>query len=494
MSRIAPSFAAVLLALGLAAAAQAQEPAISRQVLPNGLTVLVREDAAAGVVAMSLQVRAGSRFESPTNTGITNFLHRVMLRGTSKRTAVQIAACGLLVAIVHAGWLVAVGRDSPTVSARLAVSPLGTGGVLGLVVTGLAVVALVVALAPAPAPPSGGSAERARVAALAAHPGADSLAPFATRADKTYAFSPDGGSAIGYRVVWGTALAGGDPVGAEAAADAAIAAFLDTCTRNGWRPAVLGAGAAVVDRWRAQGVRRGVAIGDEAVLDVASFALASRRMRNVRQAVQRTRNAGLTVHVGPGDAAPPGHLEPVLRDWLRGRPERGFAMNLDGLLRPRPDCVVAVAYDRSGVAQGFARFAVGAAGRMLTLDAAPRRTRAPNGVVERLIVEVVEYGRARGVAEMSLNFAGFRRVYAGSGPVVRIAAGLAHVLDRWIELDSLYRFTAKFRPHWRPRSVLMRSWLDIGWVGAAALRAEFGRSRGRPAATEGELAPETAPT
>jgi len=91
MSRIAPSFAAVLLALALAAVAEAQEPAISRQVLSNGLTVLVREDAAAGVVAMSLQVRAGSRFESPTNTGITNFLHRVMLRGTSKRTAVQIA-------------------------------------------------------------------------------------------------------------------------------------------------------------------------------------------------------------------------------------------------------------------------------------------------------------------------------------------------------------------------------------------------------------------
>src|SRR5262249_59511804 len=91
MSRIAPSFAAVLLALGLAAAVQAQEPAISRQVLPNGLTVLVREDAAAGVVAMSLQVRAGSRFESPTTTGITNFLHRAMLRGTSKRTAVQLA-------------------------------------------------------------------------------------------------------------------------------------------------------------------------------------------------------------------------------------------------------------------------------------------------------------------------------------------------------------------------------------------------------------------
>jgi zinc protease len=91
MSRIGLSLASVLLAMGLAAAAGAQEPSVSRQVLPNGLTVLVREDAAAGVVAMSLQVRAGSRFESPTTTGITNFLHRAMLRGTSKRTAVQLA-------------------------------------------------------------------------------------------------------------------------------------------------------------------------------------------------------------------------------------------------------------------------------------------------------------------------------------------------------------------------------------------------------------------
>lgn len=90
MSRPGPSLASLLLAMGLAASAQAQEPAISRQVLPNGLTVLVREDAAAGVVAMSLQVRAGSRFESTTTTGITNFLHRAMLRGTGKRTAAQL--------------------------------------------------------------------------------------------------------------------------------------------------------------------------------------------------------------------------------------------------------------------------------------------------------------------------------------------------------------------------------------------------------------------
>jgi lysylphosphatidylglycerol synthetase-like protein (DUF2156 family) len=53
------------------------------------------------------------------------------------------------------------------------------------------------------------------------------------------------------------------------------------------------------------------------------------------------------------------------------------------------------------------------------------------------------------------------------------------VLDRWIELRTLYRFTDKFDPLWRPRQLRMRSWLELIPVGAAALTAEFGA---RPAA------------
>ena len=92
MKRLGAPLASTLLALILAAAsAQAQEAQVAKQVLPNGLTVLVRENAAAGVVAVSIQVRAGSRFETESTAGITNFLHRAMLRGTARRTAVQLA-------------------------------------------------------------------------------------------------------------------------------------------------------------------------------------------------------------------------------------------------------------------------------------------------------------------------------------------------------------------------------------------------------------------
>src|SRR5262245_13825580 len=92
MIRLGLPLAAALLALTFTAAgARAQEPSVTRQVLANGLTVLVRENPAVGVVAVSLQVRTGSRFETEANSGITNFLHRTMLRGTARRTAVQLA-------------------------------------------------------------------------------------------------------------------------------------------------------------------------------------------------------------------------------------------------------------------------------------------------------------------------------------------------------------------------------------------------------------------
>ncbi len=80
---------AVLAALALLGAA-APAPPVTRRMLPNGMTVLVRESRAAAVVAMSLQVRAGSRFETAETAGITNFLQRVMLRGTRRHDARQL--------------------------------------------------------------------------------------------------------------------------------------------------------------------------------------------------------------------------------------------------------------------------------------------------------------------------------------------------------------------------------------------------------------------
>jgi lysylphosphatidylglycerol synthetase-like protein (DUF2156 family) len=159
-------------------------------------------------------------------------------------------------------------------------------------------------------------------------------------------------------------------------------------------------------------------------------------------------------------------------------------MNLDALLTPRPDVLYAVARDAAGEVVAFARFAVAAGGRVLSLDVAPRRRDAPNGVVERLILSMAERGRASGAREVSLNFAGMRRVYAGETRGSRVLLVPLHALDRWIELRSLWRFTDKFHPVWRPRQLRLRSWTELLPVATAALTAEFGSRQLRlPAAT-----------
>jgi zinc protease len=82
----------VLAALTLAplVAGAAEAPGVARYVLLGGLRLLVRDDPNAQVVTVSLQVRSGSRYETPAASGLSHFVQRVMIRGTAKRSARQI--------------------------------------------------------------------------------------------------------------------------------------------------------------------------------------------------------------------------------------------------------------------------------------------------------------------------------------------------------------------------------------------------------------------
>jgi predicted Zn-dependent peptidase len=80
-----------LALLALAAAAPAAAQSTTRERLDNGLLVLVRENPLAPVVAISLMVEMGSRWERPENAGISNFVHAVMVKGTTKRSGGEMA-------------------------------------------------------------------------------------------------------------------------------------------------------------------------------------------------------------------------------------------------------------------------------------------------------------------------------------------------------------------------------------------------------------------
>jgi predicted Zn-dependent peptidase len=75
----------------LLAAAPVWAQATRAEKLDNGLTVIVRENPLAPVVAIDLMVKTGTRWERAEQAGITNFLHAVMVKGTAKRGGSRIA-------------------------------------------------------------------------------------------------------------------------------------------------------------------------------------------------------------------------------------------------------------------------------------------------------------------------------------------------------------------------------------------------------------------
>ncbi|ONI82889.1 hypothetical protein ALI144C_17655 [Actinosynnema sp. ALI-1.44] len=342
-------------------------------------------------------------------------------------------------------------------------------------------VALIVLLAPAPAPKPGDEATRERVKNLVEHPSADTLAPFMLRRDKAYVFSRDGQAVLGYRVLFGVAVAGGDPVGSPGSFADAVDEFVRTCDRAGWRIAVLGMRDELAPLWQRHGLRT-LGIGDEVVLDVTAFSLSGREMRNVRQAVRRTHNAGVTTSVvreGDLSESVRAELTAVSTGWLNGSRERGFSMILDELLTgSHPDCVVVIARDAEGRAVGFQRYAP--CGPALSLDSMRRDRGGPNGLNERMIVDLVAYAQAGGVRAVSLNFAAFRTLIDAGDErtgAARLGYRVMHLLDPLIQVESLYRFNAKFRPGYLARGIAFPSLAAIPIVAAAMIGMEFSHIR-----------------
>ncbi|MBN9794771.1 hypothetical protein DMP17_40240 [Pseudonocardia sp. TMWB2A] len=352
------------------------------------------------------------------------------------------------------------------------------------------VVALVVAgyhLLRSPEPrPSLDPDDEQRLRALLDQRDGDSLGYFALRRDKAAVFAHGGKSAVSYRVLAGVALASGDPVGDVGAWPGAIEAFLGICTRYGWSPAVMGCSERGATAWSKAGLDA-LELGDEAVLETASFSLDGRPMRGVRQTVNRMQRSGHTVEVTrlrDLDETARMRVAERAHRWRGAEDERGFSMASSRVADPSdPDAVIVTAL-RDGEPSGMLQLVPwGRDG--LSLDLMVRDADADNGINELMIAELMAAAKDHGVKRVSLNFAMFRSALErgeriGAGPVARGWARVLRIASRWWQIDSLYRFNAKFRPSWYPRYVLFPAVRDLPRVLFVVLEAEgFG---GRPPA------------
>ncbi|MEV6203989.1 phosphatidylglycerol lysyltransferase domain-containing protein [Streptomyces sp. NPDC051771] len=320
--------------------------------------------------------------------------------------------------------------------------------------------------------------ERLR-ALLDKHGERDSLGYFALRREKSVVWSPSEKAAIAYRVVGGVSLASGDPIGDPEAWPGAIEPWLAEAREHGWIPAVMGASEEAGVIYARHGLDA-LELGDEAIVETDEFTLDGRAMRTVRQAYNRVKRAGYEVRIRRHDTIPAEEMAELLRkadDWRDGATERGFSMALGRLGDPRDgQCVMLECTDGTGELRALLSF-VPWGPKGLSLDLMRRDRDSENGLMEFMVIELLQRAKEIGITQVSLNFAMFRSVFErgsklGAGPVLRLWRSLLGFFSRWWQIESLYRANAKYRPIWEPRFMLFEKSADLPRIGVSAGRAE----------------------
>ncbi|MEU4271203.1 phosphatidylglycerol lysyltransferase domain-containing protein [Streptomyces sp. NPDC026092] len=307
----------------------------------------------------------------------------------------------------------------------------------------------------------------------------DSLGYFALRREKSVVWSPSAKAAVAYRVVGGVSLASGDPIGDPEAWPGAIEPWLAEAREHGWIPAVMGASEEAGTIYARHGLDA-LELGDEAIVETDEFTLDGRAMRTVRQAFNRVRRAGYEVRIRRHEDIPADEMDALLRkadDWRDGATERGFSMALGRLGDPRDGrCVMLECSDEDGDLRAVLSF-VPWGPKGLSLDLMRRDRDSENGLMEFMVIELLQRAKEIGITQVSLNFAMFRSVFErgsklGAGPVLRMWRSLLSFFSRWWQIESLYRANAKYRPIWEPRFMLFEKSADLLRIGLAAGRAE----------------------
>jgi lysylphosphatidylglycerol synthetase-like protein (DUF2156 family) len=307
--------------------------------------------------------------------------------------------------------------------------------------------------------------------------GASTLDYFALRSDKRWFFHRD--SLVAYAVYGGVCLISPDPIGPRNEREQVWGAFRTFADAHGWTTAVMGAGEEWLATYRDSGMHN-IYLGDEAVVRIQEFSLAGKHMKGLRQAHNRIKKYGYTVTFHDPSQLDSGlteELTSLMRLSRQGEHERGFSMMLGRVFDPRDaGLLLTVVRTPEGTAAAMCQFVPSTGIHGFSLDLMRRDPGDhPNGLLDFALCATIEHLSVRGFEGLSLNFAAMRSTLAGEkgdGTVQRAERWFLKRLSNFAQIESLWKFNAKYEPEWLPRYVVFDTAEHLVPVVMAILRAE----------------------
>ena len=345
--------------------------------------------------------------------------------------------------------------------------------------------------------------------------GGHTLAFLGLAPENLHFLAPNGEGLVNYRLTNNVAVVLGDPVCAPRAFEHVTRSFLELCALQDWRVAFYQASPEHLATYHALKLHA-FKIGEEAIIHPQSFTLSGSALANVRTSCRRAEREGVLIQWYEG--VPPTEvmqqLEHLSSAWLERKggkraSEMGFSMGrLDELMDIAeradtvanlsttsgdkipmviPRLVTEVATTSSGKACAFVTFtpiygfltieaaATGSQGGVQgwgwTLDLMRRSPDAPPGVIELLLVRVIERFRSCGAQVVSLGLVAMADTRQEMIPGQRQLASFVTDHLRLLETHrTLFNFKQKFHPHWESRYAVASTTLALPKIALAVLR------------------------
>jgi phosphatidylglycerol lysyltransferase len=308
-------------------------------------------------------------------------------------------------------------------------------------------------LRPAPPPMSAPrEADLERVAELVAQAD-DTTANLALLGDKNLLFNAERTAFIMYQVSGHSWVAMGDPVGPPEICEPLAWEFLEQCDVMAVSPVFYQVKPQNLALYIDLGLNLSK-LGEEARVELGSFALDGPARADLRQAHRRASRDGAQFEVIPrtGVGAVLGELRAVSDAWLQEKKtaEKRFSLGFfDERYLQNFDCGVV---RRDGAIVAFANLWRGAASE-LSVDLMRYNGDAPKGVIDYLLIECMLWGRTQGFHWFNLGMAPL------SGLEEHALAPTWHKLGRMVQrygemfyhFEGLRKYKEKFSPVWRPR-------------------------------------------
>ncbi len=205
-------------------------------------------------------------------------------------------------------------------------------------------------------------------------------------------------------------------------------------------------------------------IGQEATVSIAGFSLDGPARKSLRNGLRKLQTTGYQAytHQPPLTDALVQQLRAVSDDWLHttGREESGFTQGVFAGDEIRRQVVITI-NDATGAVVAFANLIPDYAPDEATYDLIRKSTDAPNGVLDALLIELINYAKAQGKQYLNLGMAPLSGILTPQNiPEMGMKFAYNH-LRQLAHFKGLRFFKEKYADRWVNKYVVYDQDLDL---------------------------------